>query len=316
MPFVDIPGIKIHYEEAGSGKKVLLLIHGNFASSRWWQKIMDILPAGYHAYAPDLRGCGQSDHPAEGHNIEQLAFDLYEFVLSLNLKELHLVGHSLGGAVAMQLALDHPELVMDLLLVDSAPAEGMPAIRKSTEHSSWLLEIIELFNPKNIILKLSSDTLGTAYQTLQNFPANKHLLRRALAMMTPSLEHDNNAYFEELISDAELMSSQAMAGHLASLETWNVLPRLKELHIPVMMLLGGRDILITREKTENMLKELQNGMIVVWNDVGHSPQIEQPVRFVKLMMDFVEKNEKVKSPVNQIKNLLQKLLNILKNNYK
>ncbi|HOW58020.1 MAG TPA: alpha/beta hydrolase, partial [Smithellaceae bacterium] len=273
---------------------------------------MDILPVGYHAYAPDLRGCGQSGHTEDGHNIEQLALDVYEFVQSLNLQALHLIGHSLGGAVAMQLALDYPELVKDLLLVGSVPADGMPAVRKNSEHSSWILEIIGLFNPQKIISKMSSGTLESTYQTLQNLPGTRHLLRRALAMMTPSWEHDNNPFFEELINDAGRMSPKAMAGHLTSLETWNILSRLKELSIPVMILLGGRDILVSREQMENTIKELKYGILVVWDDVGHSPQIEQPVRFVKLMMDFIGKNEEEKPPVGLVVNLWQKLRKMLK----
>src|SRR5512141_2614386 len=127
MPYVNTPGLKIHYEEAGAGPNVFVLVHGNFASWRWWRQLLDQLPPGYHAYAPDLRGCGDTvgGTSTEAYGIAQLGDDLLEFVRALGLPSFHLVGHSLGGAVALQLALKHPEKVRTLTLVTPAPATGL-----------------------------------------------------------------------------------------------------------------------------------------------------------------------------------------------
>lgn len=97
MPFIQTSNLNIHYELAGKGDTVLVLVHGNFASWRWWRPVLDRLPAGYRAYAPDLRGCGDTDRPPDGYTIEQLAADLHAFARALGLPAFHLVGHSLGG---------------------------------------------------------------------------------------------------------------------------------------------------------------------------------------------------------------------------
>ena len=76
MPFIKTSQLEMHYETGGRGKEVLLLLHGNFASWRWWQPILKNTPPGYRAYAPDMRGCGDTDQPEEGYTIVQHADDL------------------------------------------------------------------------------------------------------------------------------------------------------------------------------------------------------------------------------------------------
>jgi pimeloyl-ACP methyl ester carboxylesterase len=103
VPYIQTPNLKIHYQVVGDGNTQLVLLHGNFASWRWWQPVLTRLPAHYRAYAADMRGCGDSERPGFGHNIEMLVNDVHAFVSSLGLGPVHLIGHSLGGAVALQL---------------------------------------------------------------------------------------------------------------------------------------------------------------------------------------------------------------------
>src|SRR5438445_5735058 len=61
MPFIELQTLRVHYEQAGSGRNMLVLVHGNFASTRWWKPVLDSLPTGWRAYAIDLRGCGRTE---------------------------------------------------------------------------------------------------------------------------------------------------------------------------------------------------------------------------------------------------------------
>jgi len=88
MPFVQTRALNIHYKLAGDGDNVVVLIHGNFASWRWWQPVLDRLPFSYRAYAPDLRGCGDTDHPRNGYTFENLSNDLHNFALAACRREL------------------------------------------------------------------------------------------------------------------------------------------------------------------------------------------------------------------------------------
>src|SRR6195256_2089356 len=85
MPSLETPRLRIHYEEAGSGPELFVLVHGNFASWRWWKPVLERLPAGWRAIAPDLRGCGETsggepDETRSGYGIPELAEDLAGFV--------------------------------------------------------------------------------------------------------------------------------------------------------------------------------------------------------------------------------------------
>jgi pimeloyl-ACP methyl ester carboxylesterase len=291
MPFVTLPNLKMHYEEAGSGDDTLIMVHGNFASWRWWKPVMERLASGYHAYIPDLRGSGDTDRTPDGHTVEQLAVDIYEFVKALELSKLHLVGHSLGGAVSLQFTLDHPEMVYDLVLVAPAPAEGMPNLRKPAQHQSWLLGLFELFDPKNLASYLSPETLETTYRQVRTLCANRLFLKRAIMKMTPSWRHDDNPDFEALVDDAVRMSPEAMVGHLLSLEKWNVQARLDSVEQPVLILLGKQDVLVHPKEMKRTVQPLKRGRLVMWKGVGHSPQIERPERFMRLLTSFISRNK-------------------------
>jgi len=303
MPFVDAPGLKIHYEASGGGKTVLVFLHGNFGSWRWWQPVLKRLPEDYRAYALDLRGCGETGRPGTGHSVEQLASDLYEFSRGLGLPVFHLVGHSLGGAVAMQFALEHPEMVRSMLLAAPAPAEGM---KGKVEELSWLIDIFKLDGAEgqnehhderqsSLLTGIlsppdyrSPDALAAAYGRLRNLGVLRRYLRRALVRMAPYAEQ--NGYFETLVDDAVRMSPEAMVGHLSSLLTWNIQGELSKLRMPVLIILGTEDNLVPLDALERTVRGLKRGKLVTREKMGHSPLIEDPDFFVEILTGYIEEN--------------------------
>jgi branched-chain amino acid transport system permease protein len=278
MPFIQTPNLNIHYELAGEGQTNLVLVHGNFASWRWWRPVLERLPAGYQAYAPDLRGCGDTDQPLDGYNIPQLTQDLHAFVNAMQLPSFHLVGHSLGGAVALQFILDYPDLVQTLTLVAPAPAQGLSFFDKPDQNSPWLSYLFDLRRETSLNL------LETNYRLLRTLDANRPLLQRAIHRMAPTLNHDHT--FQALVDDAARMAPEAMMGYLQSLEIWNVEAELEHIQQPVLILAGGQDKLIPLPALKSMVKSLPQGKLTRWEKVGHAPQLEQPKRFVKLLQKF------------------------------
>ena len=107
MPFIRAGALTVHYIERGSGTPVVL-VHGNWATCSWWQPVLGRLPDGWHGLACDLRRRGRTTGPDSDYGIPSLAGDLLAFTEALGLDPAHLVGHSLGSAVAMQFALDQP----------------------------------------------------------------------------------------------------------------------------------------------------------------------------------------------------------------
>lgn len=281
MPFVQTPNLRIHYRLAGDGDLPLLLLHGNFGSWRWWQPVLQQIPPGYRAYAPDLRGCGDSERPGYGHNIETLAADAQAFAKALDFVPEHIVGHSLGAAVALQLTLEHPTRVRSLTLVAPPPAEGRSVVRNADWFSHSVSRLFDVDRDASVV------TLGATYRMLRHLGANRPMLRQALMRLAPSLGYDDA--FIELVSDAARMAPQAVVGHLQALDAWDVQTRLRSLRQPVLVVGGQQDVLVGADDLRVFARRLPRGRIVIWADVGHAVQLEQPRRFTLALFRFLER---------------------------
>jgi 3-oxoadipate enol-lactonase len=273
LPFLRTSELNMHYETGGDGKEVLLLLHGNFASWRWWQPLLKNTPAGYRAYAPDLRGCGDTDQPEEGYTIAQHAEDLNQMIGALGFKRLHLVGHSLGGCVALDYALNNPRRIKTLTLVAPAPAEGLSVVKAAsngyigTNCSSALLSAIRL-----------SERLGTY----------RRVMEKALSgMMRPDRIGGD---FEVLVDDAVRMSRNAAVGHVETLYCWDVRDVIGRLNLPVLIIGGCNDHLIPPEALQHAAEKFPNGRLILWPGMGHTPQLEHPERFNKILYKFTRQH--------------------------
>ncbi len=269
MPFIKTPDLNIHYECGGTGKEVLLLLHGNFASWRWWQPILKNVPPGYRIYAPDLRGCGDSDKPESDYTIAQHTDDVNRIASALKIRRFHLVGHSLGGCIALEFALAHPRRIKTLTLVAPAPAEGQSLINNSMYGQGYLN---------------STGTLHSAFRLSESLGTYRKALSRALARMMPPDEITID--FETLVNDAARMSRNAAVGHIETLRTWNVQTALPGLKMPVLIIGGQDDNLIPVDALQQAAEKIPNGRLIVWSRMGHTPQLVNPQRFTQILLKF------------------------------
>lgn len=119
--FIEANGIRLFYEQQGSGRPILL-VHGNSESHEKMQPLMAMLQGSYAVYAPDSRDHGQSDKVAELH-YQDMADDMAALIQTLNLEKPVLIGSSDGGIIGLQLAISHPDLLGGLV---SAGANTRP----------------------------------------------------------------------------------------------------------------------------------------------------------------------------------------------
>lgn len=145
MSAIVIDGRLVHYEAIGRGRPVVF-IHGWIGSWRYWMVAMDDLSERYRAYALDLWGFGDTDRRQDGYSLEAYVELVERFLDELGLRRAALVGHGLGGAIALRLAANLPERV-DRVAVVSTPLVGSavaPPLATFTNHhdGDWVARIL------------------------------------------------------------------------------------------------------------------------------------------------------------------------------
>ena len=126
MPYAEVEGVRLYYERAGRGEPELLFLPGWCCDHTAFQPQFDHF-AGKHAVtALDLRGVGQSDSPGDGYAISELADDVAAFCVAVGIERPIVVGHSLGGMIAVELGGRHEPLPSALVLVDPGPIDPLP----------------------------------------------------------------------------------------------------------------------------------------------------------------------------------------------
>ena len=252
MPIVHAADLKIHYEEAGRGTEFVVLVHGEWSSWRCWQPLLGRFPAArYHCYALDQRGCGQTEGPDNDYTIVQRAGDLAAFTRALNLRPVHLVGESLGGAVATQYALDHPRAVKTLTLLSPPAVQGA---------------------------MLSEEAL----QAPELYKQDKQQLIRALRAMAPTLRDEE--LFHAVVEDAFSQRLPSAMKNGPALMGWNVEKKLGRLPIPTLIVRGELDVVVSQANAERAAQAFAQARLENIAKVGHCLAAEAPDQIMVLLL--------------------------------
>lgn len=262
MPYVDTPELRLHYQRIGSGPQRMAFVHGSFATSRWWQPVAELLPREeYSCYLWDLRGSGRSEHTddAAGYRVEHQAADLAELLAALDLRNVHLVGHSLGAAIALTYAARHAGRLRSLVLVSTPSPDGTP-------------------------------TPQEGYELLQRMRQDRSLLMQGLASTMPGRPPD--AFFQQLVDGAMAQAPAAFTENARSLADWRLpVEDLQKLRLPVLLVWGDRDQIVAREVQRRLLLAIPGANnLEVFRGAGHSPMLERTDGFVQALREFVEQD--------------------------
>lgn len=141
-----LPSLRMHYSDTGDHQPnapVAVLLHGWPQTSACWQHVTPLLTNTHRVIAPDLRGYGLSDKPTSGYSKKRMAADIIELLDALGIDRAHIVGHDRGARVAHRLALDAPERVNTLTVLDIMPTHAMFRSDTATAEGffHWLLHM-------------------------------------------------------------------------------------------------------------------------------------------------------------------------------
>ncbi len=248
--FIGVNGIDIRYVEKGEGRPVLL-VHGNTGSARWYEQVMDL--PGLHAVALDMPNFGRSG-PLPGEiSIERYADEVLAFSRAIGIERPIIIGHSLGGAVAMAMAAKDGAALSGLVLVDSAAPSGLV-------------------------------TPAERHPLIEAMRTNPEFLAQALRAVVPTLADE--AVFSGLVEDARRMAVPAWIGNAEALGRFNLLGRLFAFKSPVLVLWGRKDPIVTEAMARETAAAFPNARLAILDHVGHSVMVEDPALFIRLVREF------------------------------
>jgi pimeloyl-ACP methyl ester carboxylesterase len=271
-------GHRVSYRTAGSGGPVVLLIHGIVGCAEQWDQVAPLLAERYTVIAPDLLGHGQSAKPRGDYSLGAYAASVRDLLVALGHRRATVVGHSLGGGVAMQFAYEYPPFAERLVLVSSGGLgrEVHVMLRAATLPGSEV--VLPLIAHQR--LHGVGGTVGRVLERL-GLRAGTDLAEMARGYGSLADADARMAFLHTLRAVLDIGGQRVSATdrlYLAEL-------------LPSLIIWGERDPLIPIDHARIAHRELPNSRLEVFEDVGHFPQLQDPVRFAQTMTDFIESTE-------------------------
>jgi pimeloyl-ACP methyl ester carboxylesterase len=259
-------GRQVHYDVDGvdtaGQSEPLLLINGRGSSRAAWQPVAEALAAHVRVLRMDNRDAGENDPEAVAYTIADMAGDVAGFLDALGVTRASVLGHSMGGFIALHLALQRPDLVARLILVGTAPAAGAALGHPLplTTPEEWIPDPVE--------------------RTLANAPQS----------YAPGFFDDNPALLRE-VAERVRHNRITLEGYnrqqTAISDTHDVRPRLKEITVPALIIHGDVDPLIPLRGGEVLAQHLPDARLLIYTGVGHNPHVERPDAFVQDVLAFI-----------------------------
>jgi pimeloyl-ACP methyl ester carboxylesterase len=270
-------GHRISYRSAGSGS-VVLLLHGITSSATTWDDVLLWLAERHTVVAPDLLGHGESAKPRTDYSLGAHANGLRDLLAVLGHERVTVVGHSLGGGIAMQLAYQYPELCERLVLVSSGGlGREVHALLRAAAlpGSEWVLPLL-------CRAGLQDAVAGAA---------------RFLARLGMRAGHDVEEVWRGYTSLADPACREAFVHTLRAVvepdgQRVCAVDRLYLTALmPTLIVWGDRDPMIPVEHGRSAHRAMPGSRLEIFAGAGHLPHRDEPSRFVRLLLDFIASTE-------------------------
>jgi pimeloyl-ACP methyl ester carboxylesterase len=258
MPTLDVNGTTLNYEVTGQGVP-LLFLHGLGSCLQDWEFQVPEFSRDYRVIAVDLRGHGHSARPPGPYSMQMLAADAAGLLRGLGVEPAHVVGVSLGGGIAFQMAVSDPSLVKSLVIVNSGPDATIRSFRQR-------LMVLSRFA---MVRLLSFQKVGEAVSK-KLFPG-------------PDLAGVRSSFIERYARNDK-------ASYLATLRAfigWSVLAQIGSIACPVLVIAADQDYTPLALK-EAYVAKIPGAKLVVVPDSRHALPVEKPQRFNAVLRTFLE----------------------------
>ena len=261
MPVAKVNDVGLYYEEHGSGFPLLLLM-GFGDSCGAWSNQIPAFSAQYRTVALDHRGVGKSEKPESGYAIPQFSDDAIGLLDTLGIARAHVVGYSMGGRVAQDMAARYPDRVAAMVLAASAAKPNALNVY-SLKAGAYLYRT---FGPE----------AASAFGPLISF---------------------THAYFERHLDEVvdnlgkkqdDPMPLHAYEGHVKAIEIHDTTPILDRIKAPTLVVMGDQEWLNPKTDADIMLQGISDSRLQVLENSGHGFLWEIPDAFNRAVLDFLE----------------------------
>jgi 3-oxoadipate enol-lactonase len=261
MPEISVNDIKVNYQEEGSGDP-LVLIHGLNGDLTGWVLVAPELAKRYRTILVDVRGHGGSAKPDRPYSIKGFSEDLDGFLKQLNIPRTHVLGLSMGGAIAQQFALDHPEKVRSLILVstfsyvDAHARQAFTRLRRSLDESGYPAFFDE-------VIRLA---------------------------FTPRYIAANPGPIAELKEKRVRINSPTAIGRATdALMAFDLRKEISRISIPTLIVSGREDIFTPIHLAEEIHKSIGGSEWKILDGVGHNLYIEKGPELARVALEFLSR---------------------------
>ena len=272
---VTVAGLQTEYLTAGEGAP-LLLLHGVGDSAYSWQRVIPTLARTHRIYAPSLPGFGMSSKQVSDYSPEFFTSFVTAFLDELALREVAIVGNSLGGLVATRFALAYPKRVSALVLIDSA---GMG------RHLTFAMRLLTLPGMDKLVSVLGQTKLGAKLWSLSVTSllfANPTQAPRDWFDRLNRMARDPG-YLKATVEAVK--GGNTLAGQRDREIMLEQLPRLT---MPTLLIWGECDRIVPAHQARQASARLTRGQLVLLPNCGHVPQLEQPNRVEEVLSQFLK----------------------------
>lgn len=276
--YLELEGLWVRYSVMGGGPPVVL-VHGWLSSSRVWEQLAGRLAQRFTVYTLDLPGFGESDKPLSGYGVRYGSRILYAFCAHFGLTRASVIGHDVGGDIAVKLAADHPDVVGRLVLV-SAPADE---------------DQIDLPTP---LWLATLPVVGPVFYALGR------LARPVRVLWTRPFVAEPEELPEEVVEDAGRSTPAAVGKTLSvalrEISGGRLVRQARLVKVPVLLLAGEEDQIVDPQAVGDWSRGAEQAEVGLMDECGHLPMIERPDEFNAQILAFLTGDnrylERVRAP--------------------
>ncbi len=286
--FLDIGRLRVHHTFGGRGSPVVF-IHGLGSSGYMeWRRNLDDVATRHRVFAPDLPGYGRTDKPRARYTIAYFARFIERYMEDRRLRSAVLIGASLGGRIALEVALEQPALVHKLVLVNTLGL-GRPRVRMA----QMAYGLVSLPRVGEAAMRFTRDALRWASPSLVRRVAGRYSGASGDLEQTMDdtyLEDLREMYATDAFRSAYLSTVRSLINPRALFGGHHdVSERLNELKIPVQLIWGANDPLFPVAHAERAHSLIERSKLTVFQGAGHTPQSERAEEFNRVLHQFLSR---------------------------